>query len=377
VTRATQLSAFADQDPDNPILLCDLLDELLACGNLTECRRRLEVAPPTLANLPEVRFRAARVALQAGDFATAAQTLQALIEQMKPVPAGIVHDLAYAQMLLGQPEQALHTLDAYRVDETDATTFALLRARALHHLRRHLDAVAVLDSIQSSPRMAEICGLRSMLWLDEGDTARARAEARRALQLDPNQHEAAIVEGTLALWERRVDESTAMFEKVLAHHPNSGRALLGLGQDTMLRGRIPDARALIQRAAQVMPDHLGTLHALAWCQLLEGDLAGAKQSFDKAFIADRTFGETHGGLALVHALRGERTEAEAAIKRAMRLDPRGRSARYATSVLLLDEGRVDEARQEIDRLMAMSPGVDVAVPADFIFRLRELVRPRG
>lgn len=377
MTRVAQLSAFADQDPSNPILLCDLLDELLACGNLAECHRRLEVASPAVADLPEVRFRAGRTALQAGDFAAAAQILHALTERMKPVPAGIVHDLAYAQMLQGHADKALHTLDAFRVDEGDATTFALLRARVLHHLRRHLDAIAVLDSIQSSPRMAEICGLRAMLWLDEGDTARAHAEAQRALQLDPNQHEAAIVAGTLALWERRVDESTAIFERILAHHPESGRALLGLGQDTMLRGRIPDARALIQRAAQVMPAHLGTLHALAWCQLLEGDLAGAKQSFDKAFVADRTFGETHGGLALVHALRGERAEAEAAIKRAMRLDPRGRSARYATSVLLLDEGRIEEARREIDQLMAMSPGVDVAVPADFIFRLRELVRPRG
>jgi len=377
MTRVAQLSAFADQDPNNALLLCDLLDELLATGNVAESRRRLNAAPAAVGSLPEVRFRAARAELLAGEFAGAAQTLQALIGHLQPIPSGVVHDLAYAQMLMGQAENALRTLDTYRLDDSDAAAFALLRARALHHLRRHQDALAVLDASQSGQRMAETHGLRAMLWLDEGDTARAHFEAQRALELDLNQHEAAIVEGTLALWDRRLDESKAMFEQVLARHPHSGRALLGLGQDTMLRGRVPDARALIERAARVMPAHLGTLHALAWCQLLEGDLAGAKQSFDKAFAVDRTFGETHGGLALVHALRGERAEAEAANKRAMRLDPRGRTAHYATSVLLLDDGRMEEARREIDQLLAASPGVDVAIPADFIFRLRELVRPRG
>jgi Tfp pilus assembly protein PilF len=144
----------------------------------------------------------------------------------------------------------------------------------------------------------------------------------------------------------------------------------------MLLGDVPSARSLLERAATTMPDHIGTWHALAWCQLLEGDLAGAKHSFDKAFALDRTFGETHGGFALVHALRSERKEAEESIKRAMRLDPQGRAARYAQSVLLLDEGRVDEARKLVDGIVARTPG-KAAVPADFIFKLRDLVRPRG
>ena len=143
----------------------------------------------------------------------------------------------------------------------------------------------------------------------------------------------------------------------------------------MLRGDVPGARALLERASVQMPDHIGTWHALAWCQLMEGDLAGAKRSFDKAFALDRTFGETHGGFALVHALRAERKEAEESIKRAMRLDPQGRTARYAQSVLLMDAGRVEEARQLIDGMLGRTPGAE-GVPADFIYRLRELVRPR-
>lgn len=377
MTRAAQLSAFADQDPANPILLCDLLDELLATSEVDRAQARLQMISPDMRRLPAVQFRAARCALVSRDFTGAVDALQKLIGEQEPAPAGVVHDLAFAQLMLGLHEQALQTLGTLSAQGDDAVAFALLRARVLHHRREHGAALDALASLTEGPRQAEVCGVRALLHLDDGDRTLAAIEADRALHLDPHQHEAAIVRGTLALWAQQVEVSSAIFEQILAEHPDSGRALLGLGQDLMLRGNIPASRALLEKATRAMPDHLGTLHALAWCQLIEGDLAGAKSSFDQAFAVDRTFGETHGGIALVHALRGERSEAEESIRRAMRLDPQVRSARYAKSVLLLDDGHVDEARKTVDDLMAQSPRPDVPIPADFIFKLRDLVRPRG
>lgn len=377
MTRARQLAAFADQDPRNTVLLCDLFDELLHDGEQQAVLDRLAHVAPDLAALPELRFRAARAAMQGGDFEAALAVLRDLARDLSPMPAGVVHDLAYVQVQLGQPAEALQALDGFSPVGDDVVAFALLRARAFHHMRRHRDALDVLEPFMEGVRGAEVRGLRALLWLDDDNRAQAVREARQALQKDPAQHEAAIVEATLALWEQRLDESADVFGQVLVRHPDSGRALLGLGQERMLRGDVAAGRTLIERATKVMPDHLGTWHAFAWCQLIEGDLAGARASFEHALAVDRTFGETHGGLALVHALRSERTEAEASIRRAMRLDPNGRTARYARSVLLLDEGLVDEARAEVAQLMTLSPGIGVAISADFIFRLRELVRPRG
>jgi tetratricopeptide (TPR) repeat protein len=376
MNRASQLSVFADADPANPILLCDLLDEWLLAGNLEQASARLTAAPPSLRELPAVRFREARCALLSGDAVKAIGLLKPLLASMQDVPFGVVHDLAYAQFAERKNTEALETLTHAKVQGEEAIALALLTARILHRERQLEAALDVLAPIHSGARLPEVQGLRALLWLDIGDTARASAEAELALKADPDQHEAGIVRGTVALWSQQVQESTAAFERVLAKHPDSGRAWLGLGQDVMLRGDVPGARALLQRAAETMPEHIGTWHALAWCQLMQGDLAGAKHSFDKAFALDRTFGETHGGFGLVHALRGERKEAEESIRRATRLDPHVRSARYAQSVLLFDEGRIEEARAIIDNIVEHTPGVG-AVPADFIFRLRELVRPRG
>jgi tetratricopeptide (TPR) repeat protein len=376
MNRASQLAVFADSDPGNPILLCDLLDELLSAGDVDQALARIGTALAALRELPGVRFREARCTLLRGDTKQAITQLQSLLAAMQDVPSGVVHDLAYAQLAEGRPDEALNTLKHAHDQDGDTVALSLLKARIFHHQRQLDAALDVLAPIHNGVRLPEVQGLRALLWMDRGDNARALVEAELALKADPDQHEANIVRGNVALASRRLQESAAAFEHILARHPESGRAWFGLGQNVMLHGDIAKARALLNRASVQMPDHIGTWHALAWCQLLEGDLAGARHSFDKAFALDRTFGETHGGLGLVHALRGERKEAEDSIKRALRLDPQGRSARYAQSVLLLDEGRVEEARAITDGIIARTPGAG-AVPADFIFRLRELVRPRG
>jgi len=377
VNRATQLSHFADQDPSNPSLLCDLLDELLSADLVDDAVARIRLAPQELRRLPAVKFREARCAMLRGESAEVVEILQPLIENMPDVPAGVTHDVAYAQLVLGQPDKALATLGRADSAGEDGVAIGLLKARILHRLQQFDAALDALASLSGGARQAEIHGVRALVLLDAGDTTRASSEAEKALALDPQQHEAALVRGTVALWDQQTQVSTETFEHVLADHPRSGRALLGLGQCLMLRGDIPVAHGLLERASVEIPDHIGTWHALAWCQLIQGDLSGAKRSFDRAFAIDRTFGETHGGFALVFALRGERAQAEESIKRATRLDPKGRSALYARSVLLLDDGHTEAAVQVVQSALLTTRGLAVDVSIDFLYRLRDIVRPRS
>lgn len=376
MSRVSRLELFADKDPSNPVLLCDLLDELLTEGRVDDALARLRGAPAGLRASPGIKFREARCALMHQDFAAVVGILQPLLKELPDAAPGIRHDLAYAQLALGSLDEALQTLAMVHAQGEDDVAIALLKARILHRQSQYGAALDVLEPFSSDPRMAEVHGLRALLLLDLGETARASTEAAKALDADPEQYEAALVSGTVSLWAREVETSMETFQHVLASYPDSGRALLGLGQNLMLRGDVPAARAVLDRASTEMAEHIGTWHALAWCQLLEGDLAGAKHSFDKAFAIDRTFGETHGGYALVHALRGEHREAEESIKRATRLDPAGQSARYAQSVLLLDEGHPDEARKIVEGILVEPTGQAMNVSMDFIFKLRELVRPK-
>src|SRR5207342_527942 len=100
----------------------------------------------------------------------------------------------------------------------------------------------------------------------------------------------------------------------------------------------PAARDQLLHAVVTMPDHIGTWHALAWAQLLLGDIDAAAGSYQQAYDLDRNFADSHGGLALIHALRGETDAAEQAVKRALRLSPQCATALYAKSLLLSDAG---------------------------------------
>ncbi|ULU23697.1 tetratricopeptide repeat protein [Dyella terrae] len=376
MSRVASLEAFADRDPTNPDLLCDLLDSLVLEGQVQRARERLERAPQALRAMPGVVFRDARLALVEGDLPKVIALLNPLVSALQPAPAGLCHDLAYAQFTLGEPDEALRTLSrASAVEGDDVISIALLTARIWHRQQRIREALALLDGLHDPSRQAEIDGLRALLLLDHGQVSDAAREASRALSLDPAQFEAGLVSGSLALSARHED-AVSIFQRLVAMRPNVGRAYLGLGEGLMMSGDIVAATAVLDRAVTYMPDHIGTWHALAWCQLLQGKLDDAQRSFDQAFALDRTFGETHGGRALIHALRGEREAASESIKRALRLDPHGRNARYAQSVLLLDEGREAEAQSIIQDLVASPQAGRPLVSPDFVNTLRDLLRPK-
>jgi Tfp pilus assembly protein PilF len=227
---------------------------------------------------------------------------------------------------------------------------------------------AIDQALAQMPEDIDAKGVRALLLLDQGNGDDARAAAEAAIADGRAQPEAEIVLGTLALWGQRPDDAETFFTKVLAQQPQSGRALLGLGQVQMLRGDFASSRDALERAVANMPNHIGSWHALAWCQLLSGDLDAAQLSYDRAMALDRSFGETHGGVAILHALRGKVADAEAEIRRARKLDPNGRSAVYARALLCLSEGREEEARRMVAPLLATAANRED--PLEILKRLR-------
>lgn len=66
---------------------------------------------------------------------------------------------------------------------------------------------------------------------------------------------------------------------------------------------------------------------------LTGDLQGAEAIYRHTLDMDRNFGDSHDGLAVVQAMKGEREMAELSIKRSLDLNPESMAANYAQMVL--------------------------------------------
>ncbi|MEI7037480.1 tetratricopeptide repeat protein [Fulvimonas yonginensis] len=365
-----QLESFLRKDPSNAVLACDLMGQWLAAGRAEHAIEMLDLLSPGARRDHGVRFYEARARLQSDDAPAAADILRELLADGADAPA-IHHDLAYAEFAQGHLEAASEALQPALHGHPPLLDAQRLQARLLHWQGRLDEALRTIDeALAGHPGDDEATGIRALLLLDLNRFDEAGRAALAALSRDPTQLEAGITAGTLALWHQRVNEAVAVFGRTANRHPQAGRALAGLGQAHMLGGNIPEARRVLEHATARMPNHIGTWHALAWCQLLLGDLASAQVSYELAFALDRGFGETHGGFAVLHALRGNVTEAEAAIVRARRLDPNGRSAVYAQALLVLADGRDDEAAALVAPVLAQTPASQATDPLEFLRRLR-------
>ena len=370
------LAALLATDPANEVLALDLLDQLITANRLDEARACLALLAPSISHAPSVEFRRARIAMLAFDFAGAIAILQSLLSHAD-VP-GVRHDLAFCQMSLGRLDEAEATLLPAVNAMVEVPAIGFLNARILHYRAQYEQAALVAQAAcDQHPGYAEGWGILAMIQLDRSDVVAARDASERALALSSIQPDALTVRGSLALWHGQPAEAVASFGQALHMQPHSARALAGAGEAFMLGGDVSQARRLLEQATARAPEHIGTWHALAWCALLESDLSSAWAAFEHAMQIDHNFGETHGGLALVHVLRGELEEGRAATRRALRLDPHSRNGRYAQSLLWQDEGKLREANAMVDGILA-DTGVDTSRrPADFIQLLRARLTPTG
>ena len=364
--RAQRLAGFLEQDPENVPLRTDLADLLLELDETETARQHVEAA---LARQPQdgpLRYRRAVILHRQGELTQAHAQLSELLAQGVDEP--VVHfEMGRVQFAQGEFARAIQTLAPLCQAASPAELrpmAAFLSVRGLHQLGELDAAIQLAESVMSTGGSDSALGTAlATLYLDAGrpaDAARLYAQAEAAEQLNP---ELLSVGGYLAFGEADLGVAQARFKASLAAAPHLGRSHLGLGLLCAIQGNVAQARTELETAAQAMPTHLGTWHALAWMHLLVQDVDAAEAAFEKDMAADRNFGENHGGLALIAALRGDRLAAQELCRTGAKLDPA--AFNVGAAVLLLREGttmaspafREQAFRILHDRLLSQDAGL--------------------
>lgn len=323
---------YLQVDPGNTELLARVIDLSLEAGDMARAQQHVDAACQRYPNDPFFQYRRAHVLVAQGKFDEAAPVFAALLETN--ADANIAFSLADCQMRAGDYAGALQTMEPYRDAADLSPEAATLLVRALHHTHDFATADALITAHRE--RLATepaFLAAASLLYLDDSRTELATELSEAALACGRRPVEALITSGTLALGHTDTATAIERYNEVLAMNPKEGRSWSGLGMANLLKRDLPAAAAQLEQAVHWMPTHIGTWHALGWCRIFTGDLAGAGQAFKTALDLDRNFGESHGGMAVVLALSKQNTAAEEAIERAVRLDPKGLSARYAQMIL--------------------------------------------
>lgn len=121
---------------------------------------------------------------------------------------------------------------------------------------------------------------------------------------------------------RRLEEAQKSFDQALALDPTLPRAHLGLAQFNLGTGKREAAMAAVEQVLQRNPTDAEGLALRGEIRRLSGDKEAAKKDFAEA----------------------------------IKLDPSNVGARVAYASLLLDDNKLDEARQEVVAALRLSPG---------------------
>jgi hypothetical protein len=114
--------------------------------------------------------------------------------------------------------------------------------------------------------------------------------------------------------------------------------------------------ASLERCCAILRRNPGAAVALGWAVLVAHGPVEAEQAFVRAVEVNRSFGESHGGVAVALALQGRAEEAAERAKVARRLLPEGLGARYAEVILLASSGLEEQAQDELNALLDATAG---------------------
>lgn len=118
------------------------------------------------------------------------------------------------------------------------------------------------------------------------------------------------------------------------------------------------------RSLSLDPTHPVALQARARYRAdIEGNIDAAIEDIDAALKIAPGSTNLWNDLGLIQSARGDMQSAEAALLRAIELDPEDVAAHTNLAILYLDQDRVREAKREIDRVMELDPGFDLALVA--------------
>jgi tetratricopeptide (TPR) repeat protein len=347
--------SFLEQDPKNTHLISSILELALETNQVDVLNQMIAHLQTQEIDEPQLNRLASLVCLQLGKIQEAVSFGENVLGT-EFENATVLHNLAYAQLYLGDYQKAQSLLQPLIEFSSalDANTYVLY-ARIMHHLECPEDAIhALVKAIALNPSHAEALGNLALLQYETdhnlSDYANAKATALKAINIQPYQLEALLALAEIQLNERSISQARSNFNLILEHHPQSGRAWSGLGQLEFYETHIDLAEKYLLTAVEYMKDHVGTWQVLGWCYVLKNDIEKAAWAFDIALSLNTEFADSYGGLAVVAAMRQDIDTAKQRIQQAFALDEHSMAATFAEYILLNNAGSPDAAQQKMNSI---------------------------
>lgn len=338
-----QLLECWQSDKENVYLTLDLLDSLNHRDDSSLITSVLEGIPHKNSNSPAILTKIIELQIRLQNFDNALFESKKLLIITNNNPLA-VHYLLLSYFLLRDYDKVIMLNKQYSLlDES-----VVFVARSLYLKGDIHSAIQVL--IESKITTAESLGVLAIMHLDIGDMNLADKYSHSALEINPEQFEALLTKTSIGCIYHDFANVSTYLDQLLVQQPCNGRVLSLKGQSQLYSKDINAAIDTLLLATKYMPEHIGTWHLLGWAYFVIENIEQAKFTFEHALMLDRNFAESHGSLACVYANQQNTNEANNSITLALKLDKRSFSARFAQALLMVNEGKENEATTLINNI---------------------------
>lgn len=333
-SRIERLWQYLDADPSNTSLLRDIAREGMGTGAYEHTMKALDKLAELQASDANDEAAAIHTLLKLG------QTEKACERGLKarehwPEDGAVRVETARALLNAHRLDEALSHSEGEYLDEALAQMAGELRLQALWHKGEVAPASELAAQLAAQfPNNPRIAAQYSALLYDESRAQEAFEAAHRAYAMSPlHAYSALHVLASEKLLHRDVSGALKFVDEAQRARTDDGRIWLIKGSAQLMLGKVDEAIGDLKRALAIFPGHPGTHLTLAWVYITRKELDAAESTVHDAIEASPAFGESHGTLAVIYALKGQQEDARQSIRRATLLDKTGFAARYAQSIL--------------------------------------------
>ncbi|WP_442580618.1 FecR domain-containing protein [Mesorhizobium sp. ASY16-5R] len=251
---------------------------------------------------------------------------------------------------------------AFRLAPIQRARLDLVDAMIAASEKRYTDAIPLFS--RAAPRLS---GSRKAMADYGGYFSRALVDPNRIEQ--PPGGEASGPAGAIAAaWTagflQDIPAAIKIVRRAEQRYPNDPTLPAIRAQLAILADDRPQAEEAIARSLKLDPDDPTALEARArYRVVVQSDLEGALADATRASELMPGSTSVWNLLGLVLSAREADREAEAAFLKGVELDPQDPLARANLALLYLDQGRVAEAKAEIDTAMAEDPSFEIGLVA--------------
>jgi putative PEP-CTERM system TPR-repeat lipoprotein len=216
--------------------------------------------------------------------------------------------------------------------------------------------IQLKNALQEDSRNGEARLLLARALLQNGDAPGAEIEARKAVDLHYDPNEAYPVLAAAVLAQGDYNRIAALVPQgALTSEKARGEIEVALGAADLARDNVQGATRHADEAAKLLHDDARVLVLQARIAAAGRDLATARTRLDAALAKDPGLLEATLLKAQILAAQNDRAGAVKVLESEVAARPRSASARLALVPLLLQEGKLDAAGEQVAKLKEKAP----------------------